>query len=341
MEMKDNISNSSNFKYLISSSEASSQQINHVGASRDGVITLPLKFSLKLGAKRETQVVEKDLLDNSLSKSSKAEVATVMMIQTTSLEEQIALTTVVGNLLKHIQARDDQLNKLHETFQSTPALNEFEEQDFLVEYNTSKGIHVSTDGFVSIEHVQNTVNEAIANAYETRVQVFKSYVKPSIKRIEQLRIPENYQPPKYQQFNGHRDPRQQIAHFVQTCNNAGIDGDVLVKQLVLSLKDAAFDWYIDLELTSIKGKMSQYLITSIIGEIYPNCKDTLSKISAVELCIQGMHWELCYILQAIKPKTFGELATRAHGIEMSFNCKEDEYLVDASEDDGDDDDAAP
>ncbi|KAL0458614.1 UNVERIFIED_CONTAM: hypothetical protein Slati_0488600 [Sesamum latifolium] len=70
-----------------------------------------------------------------------------------------------------------------------------------------------------------------------------------------------------------------------------------------------------------------------------NCKDTLSEISAVELCIQVMHWELCYVLQAIKPKTFGELTTRAHGIEMSFNCKENEYLVDASEDGGDDDDA--
>ncbi|KAL0444413.1 UNVERIFIED_CONTAM: hypothetical protein Slati_2164000 [Sesamum latifolium] len=69
------------------------------------------------------------------------------------------------------------------------------------------------------------------------------------------------------------------------------------------------------------------------------CKDTLSEISAVELCIRGMHWELCYILQARKPKTFGELATRTHGIEMSFNCKEDEYLVDASEDDGGNDDA--
>ncbi|KAL0287388.1 UNVERIFIED_CONTAM: hypothetical protein Scaly_2766100 [Sesamum calycinum] len=61
---------------------------------------------------------------------------------------------------------------------------------------------------------------------------------------------------------------------------------------------------------------------------------------SVELCIQGMHWKLCYILQEIKSKTFGEIATRAHGIEMSFNCKEDEYLVDINDDDGDDDDDA-
>ncbi|KAL0366841.1 UNVERIFIED_CONTAM: hypothetical protein Sradi_3574200 [Sesamum radiatum] len=75
--------------------------------------------------------------------------------------------------------------------------------------------------------------------------------------------------------------------------------------------------------------------------LFLNCEDTLSEISAVELCIQGMHWELHYILQAIKSKTFEELATRAHGIEMCFNCKEDEYSVDASEDDGEDDEATP
>ncbi|KAL0413227.1 UNVERIFIED_CONTAM: hypothetical protein Sradi_1524400 [Sesamum radiatum] len=226
-----------------------------------------------------------------------------MMVQTTSLDEQIAsLTAVVGNLLKHVQARDDQLNKLHNKFQSAPASNEFEEQDLSVECNTSKGISVSTNGFVSVEHVKNTVNEAIAKTYETRVQAFKSYVKPYTRRIEQLRMLENYQPPKFQQFNGHGDPRQHIAHFVETCNDAGTDGDLLVKQFVLSLKDTAFD---------CRVMHSRHALGTMLHS------------------------------SSNKTKTFGELATRAHGIEMSFNCKEDEYLVDASEDDGDYDDATP
>ncbi|KAK4388256.1 hypothetical protein Sango_2432200 [Sesamum angolense] len=115
-----------------------------------------------------------------------------MMVQTTSIEEQIGLlTAAVENLLKHVQARDDQLNKLHDKFQSTPTLNELKEQDFPVECNTSKDVHISTDGFISIKHVKNTMNE-VANTYGTRVQVFKSYMKPYTKRIEQLRMPENY-----------------------------------------------------------------------------------------------------------------------------------------------------
>ena len=49
-----------------------------------------------------------------------------------------------------------------------------------------------------------------------------------------------------------------------------------------------------------------------------DCKDRLSEISAVEMCIQGMHWRLLYILQGIKPQAFEELATRAHDMELSI-----------------------
>ena len=49
-----------------------------------------------------------------------------------------------------------------------------------------------------------------------------------------------------------------------------------------------------------------------------DCKDQLSEIYAVEICIQGMHWGLVYILQVIKPRTFEELATRAHDMKLSI-----------------------
>ncbi|KAJ9701464.1 hypothetical protein PVL29_006703 [Vitis rotundifolia] len=42
------------------------------------------------------------------------------------------------------------------------------------------------------------------------------------------------------------NPKQHVAHFVETCNNASADGDLLVKQFVCSLRGNAFDWYINL-----------------------------------------------------------------------------------------------
>ena len=64
-------------------------------------------------------------------------------------------------------------------------------------------------------------------------------------------MPNRYQPPKFLQFDGKGNPKQHVAHFVETCENAGTQGGLFVKQFVRSLKGNAFDWYIDLEPKSI------------------------------------------------------------------------------------------
>ena len=66
-----------------------------------------------------------------------------------------------------------------------------------------------------------------------------------------MRMPNGYQAPKFLQFDGKGNPKQHIANFVETCENAGTQGSLLVKQFVRSLKGNAFDWYIDLEPKSI------------------------------------------------------------------------------------------
>ena len=50
---------------------------------------------------------------------------------------------------------------------------------------------------------------------------------------------------------GKGNSKQHVSHFVQTCNNASMEGDLLVKQFVRSLQGNAFDWFIDLALECI------------------------------------------------------------------------------------------
>ena len=53
------------------------------------------------------------------------------------------------------------------------------------------------------------------------------YSKPYIKRIDNLRMPVGYQPPKFQYGKG--NPKKRVAYFIETCNKVGTDGDLLVK----------------------------------------------------------------------------------------------------------------
>ncbi|KAK2966171.1 hypothetical protein RJ640_026822 [Escallonia rubra] len=175
------------------------------------------------------------------------------------------------------------------------------------------------------------------------------YSKPYTKRIDNIRMPVGYQPPKFQQFDGKGNPKQHIAHFVETCNNAGTKRELLVKQFVRSLKGNAFDCYTDIEpesidcweaieheflnwfyitcrsvsmmeLTNTRQWKDEHVVDYINRwrSLSLDCKERLSEISAVEMFMQGMHWGLLYILQGNRPASFEELATWAHDMEISI-----------------------
>jgi len=302
------------------------------------------------------------------SKASGFGTMSVMMTETTSLEDQVAnLTKLVEGFSTSLKAKDHEIAKLMNKLESlnergqTSTTNAFQadQLDVIEEsaIGAMKNVRGITDGIFTTNQLKELIKEAITDQVESSIQPSYSYVKPYTQRIDLLKMPLSYQPPKFQQFDGKGNPRQHVAHFVETFNNARTNGDLMVKLFVRSLKGNAFDWYTDIESGSIdtweqlereflnlfystRRVVSMIELTNarqwkeelVIDYIHRwrnlslNYRDRLTKTSALDMCIQGMHWGLRFILQGIKPKSFEELATRAHDMKLSITAAESSLL---------------
>ncbi|GKV04930.1 hypothetical protein SLEP1_g17015 [Rubroshorea leprosula] len=146
------------------------------------------------------------------------------------------------------------------------------------------------------------------------------YAKPYTRRIDNLSLPDGYQPPKFQKFNRKGNPRQHVAHFVETCNNAGTYGDLMLEREFLTRFYNTKRTVSLPELANTKQKKDESVIDFVERwrNLVLNCREKISEISSIDMCVQGMHWGLLYNLQANMPHTFEELATRAHDLEIQI-----------------------
>ncbi|KAL0405087.1 UNVERIFIED_CONTAM: hypothetical protein Slati_3822600 [Sesamum latifolium] len=194
-------------------------------------------------------------------------VAPVMVTNATTIEEQLAsLTRAIEGLTKHVQEQDAQIARLihkadnidasHVMGKQVDAHDEAEvstKQCYAENDKSAKDLQVSSDGLIPVDQLKEFIEGTIRSKIEGSSKSSLTYSKPYTPRIDSLKMPMAYQPPKFQQFDGKGNPKQHVAHFVKTCNNAGTYDDHLVKQFVRSLKANAFDWYTDLEAGSIDG----------------------------------------------------------------------------------------
>ncbi|KAI5325997.1 hypothetical protein L3X38_035071 [Prunus dulcis] len=116
-------------------------------------------------------------------------------------------------------------------------------------------------------------------------------------------MPTGYQPPKFIQFDGKGNPKQHVAHFIEMRNSAGTNDDYLVnwEQMDREFLNRFYSTHRSvsmLELTSTKQRRDEPVVDYINRwrSLSLDCKDRVSELSAVKMCIQGVHWGLLYIL---------------------------------------------
>ncbi|KAL0345479.1 UNVERIFIED_CONTAM: hypothetical protein Sradi_4379200 [Sesamum radiatum] len=200
-------------------------------------------------------------------------VAPFMVTNATTVEEQLAsLTRAIEGLTKHVQEQDAQIARLihkadnvdasHIMGKQIEAHNGAEvstKQHYTKNDKSAKELQVSSNGLIPVDQLKEFIEGTIRSKIEGSSKSSLTYSEPYTPRIDNLKMPMGYQPQKFQQLmarailSSKGNPNQHVAHFVETCNNAGTYGDHLVKQFVRSLKGNAFDWYTDLEAGSIDG----------------------------------------------------------------------------------------
>ncbi|MCQ7416413.1 retrotransposon gag domain-containing protein, partial [Salmonella enterica] len=189
------------------------------------------------------------------NETSSPDVMSVMMTDAGTSEERMAeVEKKISMLLKMVEEKDQEIASLRNQMESrdvaessqTPAIKD---KGKIIAQDQSQ--HSASIASLSVQQLQDMIMNSIRAQYGGPTQNSLLYSKPYTKRIDNLRMPHGYQPPKFQQFDGKGNPKQHVAHFVETCENAGTRGDQLVRQFVRTLKGNAFDWYTDLEPETI------------------------------------------------------------------------------------------
>lgn len=92
----------------------------------------------------------------------------------------------------------------------------------------SEKISINEDGSHNEKHLQMMVASAIKSHLSGDSSNGPRYTKSYTKRIDNMRTLIGYQSSKFLLFDGKGNPKQHVAHFVETCSEAGTEGDLLI-----------------------------------------------------------------------------------------------------------------
>ena len=94
--------------------------------------------------------------------------------------------------------------------------------------------HSTSMASIFVQQLQDMITNTIRAQYGGSSTSSLIHSKPYTKCIDNMRMPNGYQPPKFLRFDRKGNPKQHIAHFTETCESARTQGSLLVKQFVCS-----------------------------------------------------------------------------------------------------------
>ncbi|KAL0301624.1 UNVERIFIED_CONTAM: hypothetical protein Sradi_6439200 [Sesamum radiatum] len=189
------------------------------------------------------------------SSSFTTNMAPIMVTNATTIEEQLAsLTRAIEGLTKHVQEQNAQIARLINKADNVDAnhimgkqVKGHDEEEVSIKKHytekdkSTKVLQISSDRLIHVDQLKEFIEGTIRSKILKSSKSSLTYFKPYTPRIDSLKMPMDYQPPKFQQFDDKDNPKQHVVYFVETYNKVGTYGDYLVKQFVRLLKGNAFD----------------------------------------------------------------------------------------------------
>ncbi|KAA0032672.1 ty3-gypsy retrotransposon protein [Cucumis melo var. makuwa] len=151
---------------------------------------------------------------NLSDKESHLEVVSVMMVDVIAEATMTEMERKINFLRKVVEERDHEITALKdqmkacETAESsqTPVVKAIDKGKNVMQENQPQQQSVSVAS-LSVQQLQDMIANSIRAQYGGPPQTSFMYSKPYTKRIDNLRMPLGYQPPKFQQFDGKGNPK--------------------------------------------------------------------------------------------------------------------------------------
>ena len=155
-----------------------------------------------------------------------------MVTDASSMEGQLTnLTKAIEGLTNYVQNQEARIGKIVDRVEGlidgesshasgkAPEVHEIENP--VKQTPSTKEVQVSAEGMIPIGQLREFIEGTLKDKYDVVTKSSIAYAKPYTAGIDSLKMPIGYQPPKFQQFEGKGNLKQHVAHFVETCNNAG------------------------------------------------------------------------------------------------------------------------